>query len=207
MDVTRNRKRIGELLRDTGLINNNHLDIAIKYQNATHEKLASILFQMGAVDEKSIASLLEKQLNTKTHSLIPIELDSNTLTLAMTDPNDVKTIDEIAFRLNVKVKPVIALEYSIKVALMKYYKDITFTLPEIPKFSDDQSPETMEIERQESFTRNTQYSSETVMEALTEILIEKNIISRPELIGMIRKKARVTKSGDEPSDQEQNGTS
>jgi hypothetical protein len=65
MDVTRNRKRIGELLRDTGLINNNHLDIAIKYQNATHEKLASILFQMGAVDEKSIASLLEKQLNTK----------------------------------------------------------------------------------------------------------------------------------------------
>jgi hypothetical protein len=125
----------------------------------------------------------------------------------MTDPNDVKTIDEIAFRLNVKVKPVIALEYSIKKALMKYYKDITFTLPEIPKFSDDQSPGTMEIERQESFTRNTQYSSETVMEALTEILIEKNIISRPELMGMIRKKARGTKSGDEPSDQEQNGTS
>lgn len=226
----KNRKRIGELLRDTGLINNKHLNAAIKYQNATHEKLASILFQMGAVDEKSVAPLLEEQLSTKyitltdraippeaiqkvtpqlaqKHSLIPIKLDSNTLTLAMTDPNDVKTIDEIAFRLNVKVKPVIALEYSIKKALMKYYKDITFTLPEIPKFSDDQSPKTMEIERMENTPRNSQYSSETVMEALTEILIEKNIISRPELIGMIRKKARVNKSGDEPSDQEQNGTS
>lgn len=230
MDVTRKRKRIGELLNDAGLISNNHLNRAIKFQNETHEKLASILFQMGAVDEKSLASLLEKQLNTKyvtlsdrtippeaiqkvtpqlaqKHSLIPIELERNTLTLAMSDPNDVKTIDEIGFMLNVTVKPVIALEYRIKKALMKYYKDITFTFPEIAKITDEKTPETMEIERQESFTRNTRYPSEAVMDALIEILFEKNIITKPELMGMMRKKARVNKSGDEPSAQEQNGTS
>lgn len=230
MDVTRNRKRIGELLSDAGLINSNHLNTAIKHQNETHEKLASILFQMGAVDEQSIASLLEEQLNTKyvtlsdrtispdaiekvtpqlaqTHSLIPIELERNTLTLAMADPNDVKTIDEIAFMLNVTVKPVIALEYSIKKALMKYYKDITFTFPDITKVTDEKTPETMEIERQESFTRNTQYPSEAVMDALIEILIEKNIISKPELMGMMRKKARVNKYGDESSSQGNSRTS
>ncbi|UCF87353.1 MAG: hypothetical protein JSV71_01195 [Nitrospiraceae bacterium] len=230
MDLSRNRKRIGELLSDAGLINNNHLNTAIKFQNETHEKLASILFQMGAVDEKSIASLLEEQLNTKyvtlsnrtispdaiekitpelaqTHSLIPIELERNTLTLAMADPNDVKTIDEIAFMFNVKVKPVIALEYSIKKALMKYYKDITFTFPEIPKVTDEKTPETMEIERQESFSRNTRYPSEAVMDALLEILIEKNIISKSELIGMMRKKARVNKYSNQSSNQEKSGTS
>ncbi len=205
-------KRIGEIFIEAGLIYKDHLSRALQNQRQNHNRLASIITQMGFVDEESAVSVLGNQLrlnyttlddkkipvnviNTipsetaKKYCVIPVHRDRNTLTLAMADPNDLKIIDEIAFMVGMKIRPVLALESSIKKALNKHYKDIHFEMNDILAEGGKESSETMEVQRFESdITHSASYPLDVLVEALIEILNEKNVITKSELSDKIRKK-------------------
>jgi type IV pilus assembly protein PilB len=138
------KKRLGEMLLETGAIDELQQIVALGEQKRWGGKLGSVLIHLGFVNENSIASVLEKQFRQKCISLkhkeipqdvismvrpdiakqyciMPLSLDKRTLTIAITDPNDLGTIDDLAFMLGLNIKPLLAIEYDIKNAIFRYY--------------------------------------------------------------------------------------
>lgn len=233
------KKRLGEMLIETGIIDHMQLNSALGQQKQWGGKLGSVLIEMGFVDEQSIVSVLEKQLGLKCMSLenseipqkalnavkldiakkycvMPLDVDKNTLSIAISDPTDVRTLDELSFILGVRIKPVLAIESEIKNAIARYYegavrtgktyKSAMETLP--PKMQiirteaavpfTEQNAEDMQIERGATFipeeiseksTDQKRTFSETVVEALTAILLEKGIMTKEELAKKIKEKS------------------
>lgn len=233
------KKRLGEMLIETRVIDHMQLNSALGQQKQWGGKLGSVLIEMGFVDEQSIVSVLEKQLGLKCMSLenseipqkalnavkldiakkyciMPLDVDKNTLSIAIADPTDVRTLDELSFILGVRIKPVLAIESEIKNAIARYYEGVVHTgktyksametLP--PKMQiirteaaapfTEQNAEDMQIERGTTFTpeeiseKSTDQKrtfSETVVEALTAILLEKGLITKEELARKIKEKS------------------
>ncbi len=218
------KKKIGEILVEGGLINEFQLSSAIGIQRQYQGKLASILINMGFVDEKAVASALEKQLGQKCLSLddreipqevlnkvkpeiakkyciMPIEFDQKTLTVAIADPTDLKAIDELNFILGARIKPVLALEYSIKKTITRHYPDVTFedsnvyqnvNRVEAEKFSaHDDFIDVTRFEKTSS-EPDISYSSDIVIETLIEILSEKGLTTKDEIKERVKKKLKKT---------------
>ena len=136
--------RLGELLLDTGLIAPHQLSVALGQQAKWGGKLGSELIRLGFIGETELAYILEKQLGIKWVSLkdqeisteviqsvshetarkyhiMPVECSHQTVTIAMVNPNDLDTLDAIAFAVGKTIKPVMALESDIEWALSHYY--------------------------------------------------------------------------------------
>ncbi len=140
------RKRLGEVLVESGLLTEEQIQKALAIQKKKRQKLGTVLVHEGFVTKEQITEALSTKLkipivschelkideNLKkivsremaSESLIfPIELKNNVLTLAMADPLDYKTIDDIAFKNNVRIKEVISYDWSIKKAIEENYAE------------------------------------------------------------------------------------
>ncbi len=138
------KKRFGEMLLEAGVIRLDQLSTALAYQKRWGGKIASVLVEMGIVNEKTVAPFLERQVGwkcitlddfrlspevlnlvkpdiIKKYHIIPLNLEKKTLTIAISDPADCKTIDELAFLLGLKIKTLLAVEYSINKVIYNYY--------------------------------------------------------------------------------------
>ncbi|MEJ2469748.1 MAG: hypothetical protein P8Y91_03955 [Desulfuromonadales bacterium] len=137
--------RLGELLRKQNLLTQEQLEEALQTQVLFGGKLGTILIEMKLISEEALTEILAKQLGVpcvkpgmlqnipndvirilsselaEKHKVIPVSLDGRKLTLAMADPHDLKSIDEISFRTSYIIKPVLALEVRLIYALEKYY--------------------------------------------------------------------------------------
>lgn len=147
MDFRKNKKRLGDLLIQEGLITQDNLSNALVEQKKGCRKLGETLVDLGYVDELSIAKALQKQLKLdivqltgitiqpgvlelvnepilRKYMLIPYEFDMkepNTLKVAMSDPMDIIAIDDLSIITNLKITPVIALSREIAAAIDRYY--------------------------------------------------------------------------------------
>ncbi len=142
------KKRIGEMLIEAGLIDELQLKSALGYQKQWGGKVGSALVEMGFVTEKGVASTLEKQLGVvctsiegmdippnilhtvkvdiaKKYGVFPLSVEGKTLLIATPDPTDLKALDELSFLLGMRIKPVLALESDIKRAISIYYEGNT----------------------------------------------------------------------------------
>ncbi|MCK5286801.1 MAG: general secretion pathway protein GspE, partial [Thermodesulfovibrionia bacterium] len=77
--MAKEKKRIGELLIDAGLIDEYQLTTAIGHQKQWGGRIVNILINMGLVDEKTVVSILEKQLGIKSISLEDTKISQKTL--------------------------------------------------------------------------------------------------------------------------------
>lgn len=139
------KKRLGEILIEAGLIDKLQLDSALGHQRNWGGRLGSILIELGFIDERDLAGVMENQLNlpcinissleipksvldsvkveiVKKYSVFPVDLKGNTITLTMMDPTDLRLIDELQFVLGKRIIPALALESEIKRAIRKYYE-------------------------------------------------------------------------------------
>lgn len=137
-------KRLGDMLIDEGLINMDQLKHALAEQKDNGGRLGSILVQMNFVTDEQISHTLGKQYNVgvvsfdsleiepmtlKTISpqiaqkfqVIPIRREGKNLFLAMANPIDVYTIEDIKFATGYNVVPLVASENLISQAIEKYY--------------------------------------------------------------------------------------
>ncbi|MCX5712166.1 MAG: GspE/PulE family protein [Candidatus Omnitrophica bacterium] len=84
------------------------------------------------------------------YKVIPIEFSNNTLTIAMVDPLDVRTLDDIRLLLGFEVKSVLSNESDIHDAIRKYYGVGAETLEKIidnkGARSDEQKDRTEDID-------------------------------------------------------------
>lgn len=138
------RKRLGDLLLEVGLITQEQLDGALKLQKTTGKKLGEILLSEGIVTQEDIIQVLEFQLGiphvvlekhkvnqsacllipenlARRYELIPISQQNGVLTVAMSDPLNVFAIDDVSIYSGMEVQPVIATSNDILKAIDKYY--------------------------------------------------------------------------------------
>src|SRR5262245_36554973 len=130
-------RRLGDLLVGEGLITQADLQRALAEQKGSNEKLGSILVRLNLLSEEQLIGFLSRQYGipsttlsqldidpevlrlvpaqlAKKYEVIPIERAGNTLTLAMADPTNVFSLDDISFLTNLQVLPVVASQGAIR---------------------------------------------------------------------------------------------
>jgi len=136
---------LGELLIREGLVTEEDLEEALRYQVIYGGKLGGNLIEMGLVEEEKMARVLSKKLGVsyvppeklqnlssglldiipreiaEKYRVLPIACENKKLLLAMADPADLQAIDEIAFRIGYIVKPVLTTESRLLLALEQHY--------------------------------------------------------------------------------------
>jgi len=139
------RKQMGDLLIEAGVLKKVNLAEALKKQKSTKKRLGEILQEMGVVCEKDIALVLATQFNIRpapqlveqplSHELLslvdlqmamtrmvcPISREGNRLNLAMANPLDLATIDDIAFKTELDVVPWVSTPSDILAAIREHY--------------------------------------------------------------------------------------
>lgn len=137
--------KLGEMLIKAGIITSAQLDEALKSQVIFGGRLGTNLIEMGCLEEEELAHVLSEKLRVpcvdpgdlmelppETIALIPVEiaekyrviplkLENRRLSLVMADPSDLPAIDEIAFLTGFIIRPMIAPEIRLLMALERYY--------------------------------------------------------------------------------------
>jgi hypothetical protein len=137
--------RLGELLIKKNMLTKAQLEEALQAQVIFGGKLGTVLIEMGLISEGALAENLAQQLSipcaqpgqlqeipadvikiispelAEKHKVVPVAVNGKKLTLAMADPHNLKSIDEISFRTGYIVRPVLALEVRLVFALEEYY--------------------------------------------------------------------------------------
>ncbi len=224
-------KKLGELLLEAGLIDEFQLKCALAEQAEWGGRVGSIMIRKGFVSEKDMLAAIEKQFGltaisldtiekpseevlkmvdadvAKKFGIFPMRMEKRALVIAIADPTDLKTIDDVSFKLGMQVKPVLALESDITNAIGIHYDGkvpgFRMDKEKLEKFDsslasrkDGEVP--LEVTGEGVATRpdpaasrqKTDISQKVVIESLIELLVSKGIITREELITRIKSRNR-----------------
>ncbi len=213
------RKKLGELLMEADLIDEMQLKTALSYQKEWGGRLGAILIRKGFVKETAMISVIENQMGlscvplekfekpseevmrlvkediARKFGILPQKFDGRTLIAATSDPTDLKLLDDLGFLLNVRIKPVLALESDIHTALDHFYdpmtasstlerkahvSDMTFS-PKGAQYElmhDYYAPQEPEHDKKELSTGDIEHA---VLASIVDLLVEKGIFTRDEL--------------------------
>ena len=138
------RRKLGELLVETGLLAKEKLMEALKAQKETGKRLGQVLIDMNLVSEEEIAFSLAMQLKipfidltdheiqeyviqsipeevSRKFACIPIALKNSILDVAMADPLDLNMIKDLQFITGYSIQPAISTSSQIMDSLQKHY--------------------------------------------------------------------------------------
>ncbi len=139
------RKKFGELLVEAKIIDEQQLSYALAMQKETKQRLGQTLIDLGYVNEQQIVETLSLQLSLQVFrgdrvsineelktlvpkdlalkkGILPVCIDNRKLYLAMANPLDFQTINEISFRTGrPSVVPLVAGESALLEAIENFY--------------------------------------------------------------------------------------
>lgn len=143
------KKRLGDLLVDAGVISQDQLVKALNLQKTEKkgDRLGVVLIDMGFTDEKQIMNALKQQLRIQSidlstiripeeilklteesvlrkNSLIPFmfnEKNPNLLRVAMSDPLDIRAMDDISIITGCQIERFVATPSDIAATIDRYY--------------------------------------------------------------------------------------
>ena len=139
------RRRLGEILRDEGLISAEQLQAALEKQKTEQGlRIGEVLVAMGAVTAEHVAEAIWQQrqipyidldgytLDPNVIELVPEKMAraylalplfkiGNTLTVAMADPLNVVAVDDLRLKTGCEIETVISTEEKIVRCLENYY--------------------------------------------------------------------------------------
>ncbi len=144
------RARIGELLRDSGVIGDAHVIWALAAQRKSGEPLGEILLALGLIREEHLLSALSRQLGVpvvsirarivpaavlrlvperlvRRHHVFPLMAATTAcrlVVLATSSPSDHLLLDEVAFAAGMPVVPVLAARGDIAHAISRHFGDV-----------------------------------------------------------------------------------
>jgi type IV pilus assembly protein PilB len=138
--------RIGKLLVAAKIISEEQLKEAAAIQRQKGSgQLGGTLVKMGLIEEEKLLHFLAQQYRVhavnlksyhpidpaiiklvpielvKKHMVVPLKRVGSTLTVAMADPTNVFGLDDLKFRTNYSIQPVIASESALLEAIERYY--------------------------------------------------------------------------------------
>ena len=135
---------LGEMLVDQKLVTVDQLEKGLIEQKKTGAFIGTTLVKLGFIKEEELFPVLSRQLNIEYlkvkdlkidpaviekvpakfasyYKLIPVRMTGDILVVAVTNPLDIHTLDDIKLLLNCNVKPVLAGEKDIIEAIRVYY--------------------------------------------------------------------------------------
>jgi len=142
-----NKKRyrlLGEILKEKGLVSEEKFHEAYEEQKKTGDAIGSILVRMGAITSEQLCETIAEQYGlptihlseikipqdlikkvspalARTHKIIPIKQERNTITLAVAQPLDLLTIDKLRLVLKARIAEVLVPEKDFEKAMAQYY--------------------------------------------------------------------------------------
>lgn len=166
------RKRLGDLLVEAGLITKEQLETTLQ-EKSSEEKLGDALLRQGLITEQQLIEVLEFQLGVphinihqypieletiqlvsreiaKRYQVMPIRTDGNQLFVAMADPMDYFAIEELRMATGFQIVPAISTKDELQRAITKHY-DLQQSLDEaMGDFAPDESVEEAGITDEDS---------------------------------------------------------
>jgi len=140
-----NAKRLGDMLRESRLVDDDSLNAALEVQRGTGERLGSTLVRLGLVDSSSLARILGEQLQVEavdpstefpeadalalisfTDAMrlgcLPLKMRDGELVVAMTEPHNAAAREQIAAISGARVRAVVAPQMALFEALKRVYR-------------------------------------------------------------------------------------
>ena len=140
------KRRLGEILRDAGVVTELQLEAALQEQRKWGGKLGRTLVEMGFVDEDSMVLALSRQLGlallnldqaplapdvvqwlrvdlAERYGVFPLGGDrkARAIQVATSDPTNVEALQELAFSTGLRVSLTVASASGIDRAIRRYY--------------------------------------------------------------------------------------
>ncbi|MBI4054625.1 MAG: Flp pilus assembly complex ATPase component TadA [Elusimicrobia bacterium] len=164
------RKRLGEILIESGSVTSDQLEKAVRIQSQLGVPLGEALVRGGFVSEEAVAAALSKQLGIpyasrenqvlrpelhqglerlvpeefcRSHLVLPLFLQEQTLAAAMADPTDILSLDNLRLISGKVIQPFIATKTQILATLDELYhgnaKNLVEKTLEKPSDSDEET--------------------------------------------------------------------
>lgn len=139
------RKRFGEILVDAKVLDEITLSRALEKQKISDMRLGEVLEEMGIISDRDVVLILARQFNCKTVSniskhpfpedvlglvdcdtalekgIFPLKAEGKSLYLAITNPLDLETLDNVSFQTGMRVVPFLTTPNEVQDAIRKHY--------------------------------------------------------------------------------------
>ncbi|WP_339301236.1 ATPase, T2SS/T4P/T4SS family [Paenibacillus sp. FSL K6-2441] len=138
------KKRLGELLLESGIITEQQLQAALEEQQRARKKLGDVLLAQGVLTEHQLIEVLEFQLGiphvtlsrfqidaklsqvipeqmARRYQVLPIRVDGRKLMVAMADPLDLFIIDDLRMSTGFTIEPAIISRGELQRGIARLY--------------------------------------------------------------------------------------
>jgi len=196
----KSKKLIGQVFLEQSLIDKEELKTALNLQTESGEKIGKLLVDLGYVSEKDCLAIVSEHLDIpalsaadypevpvlenvftfrfmKQCKFVPVAIENDTLTLAMTDPLDTTTLDTIRQATRYELKTFLGAETEIIDTLEKLYGSSSSTLGRIIEGINEENIESLPDEI-EDIEQLKDLASEAPVIRLVNLLISKAIEKR-----------------------------
>lgn len=196
------KKTLGEILKARGFVTHEQIEAALKYQNKEGSKIGQALIRLGFVKPRDVLEALAEQLGLRTvdlgemdispsvielvpqsvarrHSLIPISASEGKVVVAVSEPLDLESGDNLRFVLNADVECVLAEEEAVSEALAKYYgSEVPVETAVAEAYQDFTDGDIQVVEEEEALEEGAMGADEGPVVRLVQKIIEEAIRSR-----------------------------
>ncbi|HEY5532878.1 MAG TPA: ATPase, T2SS/T4P/T4SS family, partial [Candidatus Anoxymicrobiaceae bacterium] len=162
--------RLGRLLLENNLINEEQLDEALEEHSSTGKSLGRVLIDKGVLSEGQLTSVLAEQIGiryvdlnnypidpgaatlvdaglARRYMVIPIDYEDSKLMVAMADPTNVFALDDLRIMTGMEILPVVTTKDDIAAAIGRYLHtsmDMEDTLEDLPTLEEMAGDEDVE---------------------------------------------------------------
>ncbi len=141
------RLRLGELLKDMGLVTDEQIEAALARQKETRKRLGQLLVEENIVNQVDLSKALAKKFGVsfldlsevtidaaaagymdeklaRRYAAVPVRfLDDDSLVVAMVDPQNLQAIEDLRIITGFDIHPAIASEEDVFTAIARTYRD------------------------------------------------------------------------------------
>lgn len=165
------KTRLGELLIQQGILTEKELNNVLEKQRTTKKRLGELLVEAKAVNKTELVQILSSQLGipfldlettviepealalfpeafARKYTCIPVSLNENTLTVAMSDPLNLSILEDLRFSTNKEIQPAMSVDSDILAAIEKHYH-LERDIPKIMQTFSSDLDEEIQIVAQE----------------------------------------------------------
>jgi len=139
------RKKLGELLIEGGFLSEHQLSRALKEQKRSHKRLGETLIELQMISEEQLAQtlapligmryirptsmevdpeifmLIPEQL-ARRHLAVPLKIENKELMVAMVDPLDYESINDLRFHSGMAIHPLVATRKEVLATIEDSYR-------------------------------------------------------------------------------------
>ena len=189
--------RLGDILIREGLITREQLTAALNEQKSSGHRLGYVLVKLGLVQELEVTKVLARQSRMPAvdltrfevdpkilkmvpadfalkHVVLPLKREGRTLTVAMADPTNSGTLDDLKFITRFDLFPVIAGEYTLRALIEKHYESSEEQLKTLLKDMEELGESDVEVveDQEDEAATQAQINDAPVVKLINGILTD-----------------------------------